>query len=157
MRSSETPHCPVCSRRMTVIGSKKRCIQESDGGSRSLIVRRLKCSHCRRIHHELPDMLIPYKRHCADTVEEILTGKAKQTYTCETSTALRLKIWFSLLREYFERSLAAIKYIYKQDKQLQQELSSLIPLCPASLAAGWLKKLVRILVNSGHWLQTRLA
>jgi len=102
-------------------------------------------------------MIIPYKRHCADTVEEILTGKAKQTYPCESSTALRLKIWFSLLREYFERSLTAIKYIYKQDEQLQQELSSLIPLCPASLAAGWLKKLVRILVNSGHWSQTRLA
>ena len=142
---------------MTVIGSKKRCMRESDGGSKTLIIRRLKCFHCHRIHHELPDMIVPYKRHCADTVEEILTGTEKETYPCETSTARRLKIWFSLLREYFERSLAAIKYIYKQDKQLQQELSSLIPLCPASLAAGWLKKLVRILVNSGHWLQTRLA
>lgn len=142
---------------MTIIGSKKRSLRESDGNSMTLIVRRLKCLHCHRIHHELPDMIIPYKRHCADTVEEILSGTDKQTYPCETSTALRLKIWFSLLREYFERSLTAIKHLYKQDEQLQQELSSLISLCPASLATGWLKRLVRILVNSGFWLQTRLA
>ena len=142
---------------MEVVGSRKRILREADGSSTSLIVRRLKCMHCQQIHHELPDCIVPYKRHCVETVEEILSGTDSQTYACETSTAIRLRAWFSLLREYFENALEALKHLYKQDERIQQELSSLIPLCPASLAAGWLKMLVRFIVNSGFWLQTRLA
>lgn len=100
---------------------------------------------------------MPYRRHCAETIEEILSGKGQETYPCESSTAARLLIWFSLLHEYFERALIAIKHLHKQDEQLAQELSLLIPLTPPDLTAGWLKKLVRILVNSGFWSQTRLA
>ena len=121
------------------------------------MIRRLRCRHCGRIHHELPDMVVPYKHHSAEVIEEILAEKEEETYPCETSTALRLRCWFSLLREYFERALRAIRYIHRQDEVICQELSALIPLTPASLAAGWLKSIVRILVNSGFWLQTRFA
>ena len=157
VRSSEAPHCPHCDGHLTVIGSRKRILLKTNGEKILLIVRRLRCSHCRKIHHELPDLAVPRKRHCTETIEEILTGRKDAAYPCETSTALRLRIWFSLLREYFERSLTAIKNLYQQEKQLTEELALLIPLSPASLPAGWLKRLVRILVNSGFWLQTRLA
>lgn len=122
-----------------------------------LIVRRLFCEHCHRIHHELPDLIVPYKRHCADTIEEILSDKDSDTYPCETSTAVRLRHWFSLLRGYWERALIALRHLYENDEQILTDLSMFIPFQPSLFSAGWLKKIVRILVNAGFWIQTRLA
>ena len=102
-------------------------------------------------------MVVPHKHHSAEVIEELLTEREEEIYPCETSTAFRLRCWFSLLREYFERALRAIRYIHRQDEVICQERSGLIPLTPASLKAGWLKSIVRILVNSGFWLQTRFA
>ncbi len=140
-----------------VAGSRKRILREADGERSVLIIRRLRCEHCGRIHHELPDVIVPYKHHSAEAIEEILKERKTETYPCEASTALRLRRWFSLLREYCEKALRAIMYLHKQDQALQQELAVLIPLAPASAADGWLKKLVRILVNAGLWPQTRFA
>ena len=140
-----------------VAGSRKRMLREADGGRTVLIIRRLRCEHCRRIHHELPDAVVPYKHHSAQAIEEILSERKEEAYPCETSTALRLRCWFSLLREYFEGALAAVRCLHRQDQALRQELEDLIPLAPASLASGWLKQLVRILVNAGLWPQTRFA
>jgi len=140
-----------------VAGSRKRILRESDGQKSVLIIRRLKCEHCRRIHHELPDSIVPYKRYSADAIEEILAERKEEIYPCETSTALRLRCWFSLLREYFEMALAAIRYRHREDNVIWQRLSSLMPLSPTALAAGWLRSIVRILVNSGLWSQTRSA
>ena len=157
MRSSETPHCPHCGRILRAVGSRKRTLRDTDGSKLKLIVRRLFCEYCHRIHHELPDLIVPYKRHCADTIEEILSDKDSDTYPCETSTAVRLRHWFSLLRGYWERALIALRHLYENDEQILADLSMFIPFQPALFSAGWLKKIVRILVNAGFWIQTRLA
>ena len=147
----------MCDSLLSVSGSRKRRLRETDGSQSTLIVRRLRCGHCCRIHHELPDAVVPYKRYCSETVEEILSGKDSSTYPCENSTAARLRTWFLLLREYCESALTAIMHLHKQDRQLEEDLSALIPLDPAALPSGWLKKVVRALVGAGFWRQTRSA
>ena len=92
-----------------------------------------------------------------DRLLRFLSGKDSSTYPCENRTAARLRTWFLLLREYCESALTAIMHIHKQDRQLKEELSALIPLDPAALPAGWLKKVVRALVGAGFWQQTRSA
>ncbi|WP_445349419.1 DUF6431 domain-containing protein [Desulforudis sp. DRI-14] len=62
MRSAEQIPCPCCSGHLKVIGSRKRSCIDSLGDKIVLIIRRLGCVACHRIHHELPDMLVPYKR-----------------------------------------------------------------------------------------------
>ncbi|WP_367618590.1 DUF6431 domain-containing protein [Paenibacillus andongensis] len=37
-----------------------------------LVVRRLRCSKCRNIHHELPDCIVPYKRYESSCIEEVV-------------------------------------------------------------------------------------
>ena len=116
------------------------------------------CENCRRIHHELPGTIVPYKRYSAEVVEEILSGQEKEpSYPCETSTALHIRNWFSLLRDYLESVIEALKLLYKNDLPLLAALEQLQPLKPSLLPAGWLKSLVRIVVNSGRWVQTRSA
>ena len=128
-----------------------------DGTAVHLIIRRLYCDDCRKIHHELPDIAVPHKHYAADVIEKVLKDSPLGCFPGEACTAVRLRVWFLLLREYFEQSLSALRLIHKEDRQLTDELSSLIPLDPAELASGWLRHLVRILVNSGRWRQTRFA
>ncbi|MGI6649770.1 MAG: DUF6431 domain-containing protein [Bacillota bacterium] len=41
------------------------------GNQNVLVIRRLRCRHCHRIHHELPDILVPYKRHSSESIESV--------------------------------------------------------------------------------------
>lgn len=160
MRSRETIHCPNCEERLKVIGSRKRGIIEYSGEKKALIVRRLRCLGCGRIHHELPDLIVPYKRYSSETVELIISSSNAETedYPCELSTATRLKTWFYLLREYFINTLISLTFLYNYDIELCNDIKRLIPcLDSRSGITGWLKRLVRFIVNSGRWLHTRSA
>ncbi len=44
-----------------VIGTRKRGIVNSETAKNTLVIRRLQCKTCGGIHHELPDIVIPYK------------------------------------------------------------------------------------------------
>ncbi|MDI6879905.1 MAG: DUF6431 domain-containing protein [Desulfitobacteriaceae bacterium] len=60
-----------------------------------LIIRRLRCTHCHRIHHELPDCLVPYKRYDCASIEQTVTETAKATdIAADEATLYRLNIWF---------------------------------------------------------------
>lgn len=115
---------------------------------------------CGRVHHELPDIIVPYKRYSSETIELILSPSDTEAdeYPCELSTALRLKLWFFLLREYFRNTLISLTFLYDYDIELGYEINEIIPCIDTrSGVTGWLKKLVRFLVNSGRWLHTRSA
>ena len=160
VKSNEIINCPCCEEKLKVIGSRKRGVIEHDGNKRSLIVRRLRCIKCGRIHHELPDVLVPYKRYSSDTVENILSSHdiKSSDIPCEISTAIRIKIWFFILCKYFESTLMALSFLYENNSDLCKEISNLIPcLKPRAGFTGWLKKLVRYIVNSGRWRHTRSA
>ncbi|MEW5785724.1 MAG: DUF6431 domain-containing protein, partial [Bacillota bacterium] len=46
-----------------MIGSRKRTFINEAGEREILIIRRLRCKNCKRVHHELPDIIVPYKRY----------------------------------------------------------------------------------------------
>ena len=72
--------------------------RQADGESRTLIIRRLRCCECVRMHHELPDIVIPYKRYNGENIEEVLPPKDNSpSFPCETIIASLLRIWFLLL------------------------------------------------------------
>lgn len=160
MRSREIPYCPHCSREMNVVGSRNRKSTGLDGAEKTLIIRRLRCDSCEKIHHELPDFIVPYKHYDAQVIENILKGSGKPAESCspcEDSTARRTIRWFSLLLPYFEAAIRSLIEMNRYHNELVLELSELLPLSASRLPAGWLVRLVRALVNSGRWLQTRLA
>lgn len=157
VKSREKSICPICGNSLNVIGSRKRGIIEHDGTKRNLIIRRLRCNHCHRIHHELPEEIVPYKRYSSEAIEKSICGN-NEDQTCELSTIRNWRIWFYLLEEYFESTLEAIKFLYISYAELQKEISLLQLLKRRRKKPdGWLKKLVRIIVNSNRWLHTRSA
>jgi hypothetical protein len=66
---------------LEIIGSRRRYVIEATGSRQTLVVRRIRCldNVRRKIHHELPDILVPYKIHAAEILEKIhLTWSAKE-------------------------------------------------------------------------------
>jgi hypothetical protein len=149
VRSREKSHCPWCEGTFKVIGSRKRILYRQDGSALCLVIRRLRCTDCKRISHELPDVVVPYKRHEADTIAQAMTEPIASGHGigyCEDSTIRRWKLWFFLLRDYVESSVRSLMEIFHCSAFVR------LPLYPLECQSdGWLKILVRNLVNSGRW------
>ena len=161
VRSMENSICPLCQGKLKVIGSRKRRVIAEDGEQITLIVRRLRCRNelCRRIHHELPDIVIPFKRHTTDTYEKVIVG-VEDFAPAEESTIRRIRKWFMESADALSGGLLGTYVMVTKDFEVG--LSTL----PQSMLEricffvgkdpGWLKKVVRILVNNNKWVHTRL-
>ena len=130
--------CPICGGTVIVIGTRKRGCIDSDGGTLTLIVRRLRCKGCHAIHHELPDIIVPYKRHCSETLETIVTG-TDGAVPCENNTIRRIREWWAASVLYFKSILASLFEKYGE----------------AFSPDPALKEVVRAVVNANLWIHTR--
>ncbi len=73
VKSREKTHCPCCGGDFKVIGSSRRVLinrtapaffyimMSGEAQHLLFVIGRLRCADCRRISHELPDMVVPYK------------------------------------------------------------------------------------------------
>jgi hypothetical protein len=119
-------------------------------------IRRLRCKGCGKIHHELPDFLVPYKRHCAETVEKIVEGNIGDV-CCEGSTIKRIGRWFEARAGYFFGCLESIAL--RSGIAVAVEAGPKLMRIKASFGgrSGWLGSLVRMTVNANLWPHTRSA
>ena len=161
VRSMENSICPLCQGNLKIIGSRRRRVIAEDGEQITLIVRRLRCRNeqCRRIHHELPDIVIPFKRHTTDTYEKVIVG-VENVAPAEESTIWRIRKWFKESADALTGGLLGTYVMVTKDfaagfSGLPQ--SMLERICYfVGTDPGWLKKVVRILVNNNKWGHTQL-
>ena len=154
---------PCCGKSMSVIGTRERKSRESSGETKVYNIRRLGCDQCGRIHHELPDFLVPYKRYKAECIESVLSNPSTHDVPADESTLFRWLEWFNSFVDYWANCLLSIVLRTKQDK---------IPLNLTSVnsetalhrigrlvgnAPRWLERIVRPIVNINLWIHTRCA
>jgi len=111
-----------------------------DGEKQTVVIRRLRCGKCQMIHHELPDICVPYKRHCLKTIEKIAAGESEDV-CCEESTLRRIRRWWSACRVYLENIITS----------LQRKYGLLLSARPTP------GELVRAAVNTHSYVHTRSA
>jgi len=93
---------------------------------------------CNRIHHELPvDLVVPYKRHCTETVDNIVTGNVGAA-TCGESTINRIRAWWKAILPYFLNILLSLGEQY-----------GMVFLNPTTA------EIVRAVANNNFWVHTR--
>lgn len=109
--SNEINACPICGSDMKVIGSRSRMVIDSGGTTLSITIRRLRCGKCGKIHHELPDILMPYKRYCAETIEKIIAGE-EESVSCDKRAICRIRAWWAACLMYFQSVLASLQEKY---------------------------------------------
>jgi len=146
-----------------IIGSRERKLRDESGESRRFIVRRLRCKQCEKIHHELPDLMVPYKRYGADIIEEAVLSNAHLTVAVDESTLHRWRFWFFDLVDYWLFILQSLLVQLQEHETTAVDLSS--RQLPAherigqwfGVASGWLAKIVRPIANHHFWIHTRSA
>ncbi len=153
--------CPLCQTDLKVLGSRKRKLIDEDGITITLVIRRLRCKNeqCKKIHHELPDTVIPYKRHTTMTYERTIEG-IDYNAPVENSTLLKIRKWFQ------DRADALVGGLLGAYVMVTNDFAVGLSTFPQSMLErirffvgkdpGWLKKVVRILVNNNKWQHTRL-
>jgi len=150
--------CPHCQSELFPYDRRNRKYRDEDGDWKTLVIRRLRCSNarCRRIHAELPDFLVPYKRYKVGSIEAVLTGIA-QIIPTEESTRQRWKKWYRQLRDHF---LGVARSVWRQQAEVERTLFASPSIKKSSNwdeTAFTLAELVSLTVNSGNWLTTRTA
>ncbi len=124
------------------------------------MIRRLRCESCFRIHHELPDFLVPYKRYDAESIEGVVTEPPRTDIAADESTLSRWKIWFIAWAVYAQGCLNLISFRFNLpvenssdcSQSALQRLGQFV-----GTAGGWLSRVVRPIANSHLWRQTRSA
>lgn len=147
--------CPCCGCWLEVAGSRGRVWYRSSGERAKLIIRRLYCRSCARIHHELPDLLVPYKRYDAESIENALVEPDALVVAADESTLSRWLAWFRVWAAYAAAALQAISIQF----QLPVQQASVAPQSALHAlgryvgdAAGWLRRTVRPIANLNLWV-----
>ncbi|MEI3613242.1 DUF6431 domain-containing protein [Pseudogracilibacillus sp. SO30301A] len=60
-------------------------MDRNSGIKAKLIIRRLYCERCHEIHHELPDVLVPYKRYGVGSMEQVLDDRVADVSADEST------------------------------------------------------------------------
>lgn len=125
------------------------------------MIRRLGCKPCKQVHHELPDILVPYKRYSSKSIEAVVTGEKDLSVVADESTINRWKRWFRALANHLLGSLISITARYLQGAAEERSELPGSPLqriwCYVGDGPGWLARVVRPVVNMNLWVQTRSA
>lgn len=143
--SKEESTCPICGGSLKVHGTCTRKVRHGDH-TYQYHLRVLKCCCCGKTHRELPAGIVPYKRYGLDSLCEIAEATETQ-HTCETSTWLRIRFWLAWFLWYAQNimdGLIAAGHLpaaFHPGRSLRQRTASF----------------VRLVANSGNWVQHRSA
>ncbi len=128
-----------------------------NGEKRIIMVRRLYCSHCKRLHTELPDVITSRKHYATEIIENVVDDVSTpddtttDTYPCER-TMQRWKKWIAnsrLLIDGYLKSIGSrlsasgVELLNVRDSLLQKLRDD---------GAGWLSTVSRVIYNTGGWL-----
>ena len=139
--ADEQFNCPACdSSDLIRKGWRSRKLITLIGNLLLLFVQRVRCKGCGKIHHVLPDMIVPYKRYDAETIEAIIKGEPEKAPCGLDETELyRIKAWWIDMGIYILKKATSIS-----DK------------CQAQISPdSKLHVIVRTLVNAHLWPGTR--
>ena len=155
--------CPCCSGlSFDIIGSRERQVRRDTGETDRYVIRRLRCTGCRKIHHELPDFIIPYKRYDASVIEEGIWTTEPSVLPVDDSTLYRWKSWFYTLVEYWFFVCQSLLIQFVEEAPRDDLSAHSLPVFQRigqwfGQGAGWLGKLVHPVANHNFWLHTRSA
>ena len=148
--------CPICGcNDYEIHGTCHRKVRSTEG-IKLFRLRVLRCSHCGKTHRELPAGIVPYKRLCAESLVGIAeadpfaqaaTLNDEDFVDYETSTWRRIRKW---LRWFLQYAQFVAESLRTGGLQIPAEL-------PGKALSEQLIYFVRLVVNSGNWLQHRSA
>ena len=147
-KSEKHPRCPVCGGQSRVRDTVKRHFRDWLGIKVWGTIRRLQCKVCKKVHRELPEVMLPYKHYQAECIEAALDKREAQC-AAEGSTQYRWLVWFTwvelLMAAHLLVALKAIGDLVELARRAGETLQSM-----RSRGGGWLAEAYRTTVNAGY-------
>ncbi len=115
-KSLETPICPCCGTKLKYRDTRRRIMKKEGGVVVFLLLRRLYCRKCRRLHIELPACLSPYKQYDVEVIEGVIDGIVteddldSENYPC-AATMERWKNWIKSKKAKIDTILESIRTV----------------------------------------------
>ena len=134
--------CPKCGGALFMHGRCRRKLRTTVDQVLRLSLRVMECEECGITHRELPAGIVPYKRNSADAIAAM--KEAPESSAAEPSVRVRVLAWLLWFLEYAEHIFESL---------LQQGYNLTHPV--GSSLGRRLKQFVRLVVNSGNWVQHR--
>ena len=146
--SREERVCPNCGGELRVKDSVPRKRRDRYSKKTTYMIRRLRCKTCKRIHRELPDFLLPYKRYDEETIESVIDKKVDDC-TASPSTIQRWRSWNKRSRLTLK---SLVLLVQKKIINLLTERTLLEETIQRQ--TGWLKLTAKMIVNGGYKVPT---
>jgi hypothetical protein len=161
--------CPSCVGLLQFHSWVKRTLRDITGRKSIYVIRVLKCENdaCPTTYHrELPDIIVPYKRYDAQTIETaIADGNSCMLEGPDESTIARWRNWFAANAANIIMALLSVAAAIEDDAEASslavQKQAIGNPIEAIKRIVGrktkWLGETARILVNSSKWNFNRSA
>ena len=118
----------------------------TDDGTKLYRLRVMECRECGKTHRELPENIVPYKRNDISRISAIAQATCENHLSAaETSTWKRIVIWCKWFLDYARCIIDSLN-----EQNHQRSVGE-----PSGGFETRLSYLVRLVVNSGNWIQHR--
>lgn len=146
--SDDSVRCSRCGGVLLCRDKKMRKYKDTDGTTRQIRIRRMKCMNCKHLHSELPDFLIPYKQHIISVVENYVeeTVLGEELLRESIPDSRTRKNWYFWI-------ISILKSIKENRSQYGSKLFFDSPIKITNLIkkSEWLLKFVDMIVNCKYY------
>jgi len=170
----EAAICPKCGGELEYSSRVVRKLTDKAGNRHEYSIRVMKCVNeaCpSKYHRELPDLMIPYRRYDAETIEETIDPSVSgNTAAADESTIRRWRKWYKDNAINILMSLLSVSATQRNEpERTWVDNASLISQMQTPEKAmneikkrigrrtEWLNETIRILANNSKWVFNRSA
>lgn len=130
---TEPLSCPICGGNLAAYDRKTRKVHTRSGGKIVLLLRRLRCTQCKKLHTELPDFLLPYKRYSRKSIEDVLSG-SRTGAPDDERTRGKIRRWYRQIRSYLD---GIWKRLVNQTLASPKKIPSFLAMVTAAVNSGF--------------------
>ena len=130
---TEPLSCPICGGDLAAYDRKSRKARTQFDGIIVLLLRRLRCRHCKKLHTELPDFLVPYKRYSRECIEDVL-AQSRAGEPDDERTRSKIRRWYRQIRSYLD---GIWKRLVTQTFASPKKIPSFLEMVTAAVNSGF--------------------
>jgi uncharacterized protein YbaR (Trm112 family) len=155
--AKESICCPLCRGELFYHDNKRRTVKNLLGEIRHFLLRRLRCSRCKKLHTELPSIIQPYRHYSSDAIQSVLDGsEAGADCVADNSTIRRWKTEFIQAEPDIGQRLASVHAQMDDEKPPISDTVHILDKIKSRIKR-WLACVMELLINNGHKIFTQFA
>jgi hypothetical protein len=149
--------CPLCSGELFYRDCRLRTLKNLLGEICHFLLRRLRCTGCKKLHTELPSIIQPYRHYSSDAIQSVLDGgEAGADCVADNSTIRRWKTEFTQAEPDINQRLASAHAQIGDEKVAIKSTVHILDKIKTKIKR-WLAFVMELLINSGHKICTQFA